>query len=402
MTSGLAASAQRLVSSPRAVAATVGVLYGGWIIAVLLVHPSPYAFVDPGRHYVQLADQKGLGLPSLPAQYGAGAANPSYYGYDGQFTWLLALHPVGARGVLDNPLYRYQRILEPVVVAALSFGQKALVPWLMLGFSWLAPIVGAWAAAAWLVGRRRAPGWALLYGLWPGVVVTVRNDLTDGIAYSLVAVALLLIDSPRKSRPVLASGVMAVAMFARQEVAIYTAMMALGLALGLFGDESSRVAPVRHRVTAAVRFVATSSVPFGAYLLFLSHWLASTPNPPPNPLSMPAPEVVADVFLLLVPSVVALWALLPSGCGWRSATTWGWATYAVHVVALLGFMAVGQVGVYYSWSFSTVFRYYIPAALGVLVCSGYARRPSRARTASLLVGAGLVGIAVPVIVARGF
>ena len=96
----------RLVSSPRSIAVTVLVIYGAWISAALLLRHSPYAFVHPGRHYVQLAGQNGFRLPPLPSKYGGTAANPSPYGYDGQFTYYIALHPAGARNLLDVPWYR--------------------------------------------------------------------------------------------------------------------------------------------------------------------------------------------------------------------------------------------------------------------------------------------------------
>src|SRR6266545_4885997 len=45
------------------------------------------------------------------------------WGYDGQFYWQIARDPLGAAQFLDNPPYRYQRILFPIVVRLLAFGQ---------------------------------------------------------------------------------------------------------------------------------------------------------------------------------------------------------------------------------------------------------------------------------------
>src|SRR5690606_33211595 len=52
-------------------------------------------------------------------------------GYDGQFTYWIALEPrpeaVGPR--LDVPAYRYQRILLPLVARLLALGLPGLIPW---------------------------------------------------------------------------------------------------------------------------------------------------------------------------------------------------------------------------------------------------------------------------------
>jgi hypothetical protein len=392
----------RLASSPRCIALVVFVIYGAWISAVLLVHHSPYAFVHPGRHYVDLAHQNGIRLPPLPSRYGGTAANPSPYGYDGQFTYYIALHPTGARGLLDVPWYRYQRILEPLFVRFVSLGSPTLVPWVMLAVSWMAVVGGTWALASWLAARGRNPVWSLLYGFWPGLMVTVRNDLTDGVAYGLVAAAVLLLDSPRRSRPVLSAVIMSLAIFARQEVAIYGVMMAAGIAAGLFPLHRTReLLPLRNRLVTALRFEAIAIGPFCVYLLFLSKWLGSAPSQNSAPVGVPIPEKLADIFLLILPAVVASWALRPSIRNPRSKHAWAWLTLFAHVVALTGFMIIGKSGVYYSWSFSTVFRYYIPVALGAVVCYGCVQGLTRKRSMVLVACGGLTMVGFPVLAGTG-
>ena len=99
----VASVAHRLISSPRSVAATVLAVYGVWICAVLALHHTPYAFVSPGSHFVQLASQRGVTLPALPSGYAGTASNPNFWGHDGQFTYYIALHPSSARYVVDVP-----------------------------------------------------------------------------------------------------------------------------------------------------------------------------------------------------------------------------------------------------------------------------------------------------------
>ena len=391
-----------LASSPRSIALAVFLGYGVWISAVLLVHHSAYAFVRPGRHYVQLALHNGIQLPALPSKYGGTAANTSPYGYDGQFTFYIALHPTGARSLLDVPWYRYQRILEPLFIRVVSLGNTTLVPWLMLAVSWLAVVGGTWALASWLTVHGRNPAWALLYGFWPGLLVTVRNDLTEGLAYGLVAASVLLLDSPRRSRPTLAAVIMSLAVFARQEAAIFGVMMAAGIAAGLFPPERSiDLSPLRSRLIAATRFVAIAVGPFLAYLLFLSRSLPPAPSQHSAPLTMPIPEKLADIFLLILPAIVASFAFRPHSRKLWSVPGWAWLTLSVHVLALITFMIAGRFGVYFSWSFSTVYRYYIPVALGTVLCCGTIQAMTRARAITLAACLGLAMAALPVLVGAG-
>ena len=272
----------------------------------------------------------------------------------------------------------------------------------MLAVSWIAVVGGTWALASWLAARGRNPAWSLLYGFWPGLIVTVRNDLTDGIAYGLVAVALLLLDSPRRSRPVLSAVIMSLAVFARQEVAIYGVMMAAAIAVGLFPlGWTPELPPFRNRLIKALRFEAIAIGPFVVYLLFLASWLRSAPTQNSAPQAVPIPERLADILLLILPAIVAVWAFRPSIRDRRSAHAWAWLTLSANALALTGFMIIGKSGVYYSWSFSTVFRYYIPVALGAVVCYGCMQRLTPARSMLLAACFSLTMVALPVLAGTG-
>jgi hypothetical protein len=301
-------------------------------------------------------------------------------------------------------LYRYQRILEPLLIRVLAFGSATLVPWLMVGVSWFAVVAGTWAVASWLVSRGRAPGWSLLYGFWPGLAVTVRYDLTDAIAYALVAFALVVLDSPNRSRPHLAAVLIAAALFARQEVAIFAVMMAIGIAAGVLPQRDNGDAGLRrHRVCLAVKFGAVATAPFCIYLALLSHQLRSAHTPISAPLSAPAPEVIGDILMVMVPATAALVAFAFGGIlSWRSFRAWALSTYSLHVLALTGFMLVAPLGVRYSWSYSTVFRYYLPVALSALLCYGSAKGLSRPRSTVLLSSFFLSMVSFPILLATGF
>jgi len=60
-------------------------------------------------------------------------------GYDGQFFLAIALDPAlrnkGTSGALDNPKFRYRRIVYPVVGYIIGFGNSELIPYAMVGMN---------------------------------------------------------------------------------------------------------------------------------------------------------------------------------------------------------------------------------------------------------------------------
>lgn len=127
----------------------------------------PMAFVRLGGHFDPRAGGQAMG-------------------YDGQFGYQIALDPLNGWRYADVPAYRYQRILFPFVVFLLSFGQPAAVPWMMLAVN-----LAAYAAGIWLLERTlehyQKPRWfALIYGLYIGLLMALRLDLTEPLAYALV------------------------------------------------------------------------------------------------------------------------------------------------------------------------------------------------------------------------
>ncbi len=119
-------------------------------------------------------------------------------GYDGQFFLFVALDPVGARPYLDEPSYRYGRILYPLLVRAAALDKPSRMP-AMLPLVNIAALIAATAALARFLQRRGTSPWfALLFGLYPGVFLATTRDLSEPFAYSLVALALLTLDRPER------------------------------------------------------------------------------------------------------------------------------------------------------------------------------------------------------------
>jgi hypothetical protein len=119
-------------------------------------------------------------------------------GYDGQFSYRLALDPFtnerSAEGMsLDIPAYRQQRILYPVLAWAVSLGRSTLLAAALALVNVAAVATLAWLAARFSVLHGRSPLWGLALAALPSCIVALANDLGEIVlAASLVAAALAL------------------------------------------------------------------------------------------------------------------------------------------------------------------------------------------------------------------
>ncbi len=112
-------------------------------------------------------------------------------GYDGQFTYDIAVHPWSAAPQLDVPAYRYQRILQPALARLLALGQEGLIPWAILGLDLAALAFGTALLEALLVAEHTTRWYALTYGLFGGIFFAVRVSTSEPLAYGLVLAAIL-------------------------------------------------------------------------------------------------------------------------------------------------------------------------------------------------------------------
>ena len=116
-------------------------------------------------------------------------------GYDGMMFYRLALEPFTRvqtkYGVtLDEPSYRQQRILYPVIVWMLSLGNHEWVPLLMVVVHLLA--IGAMALGAGGIVRQYGidPLWGLLVPLYPGFLISFSRDTAEIVAAAFAVGAL--------------------------------------------------------------------------------------------------------------------------------------------------------------------------------------------------------------------
>jgi len=169
-----------------AAAALIALLAYGGVLAVLL-----------RKHEgdVSLMVIAGGGLVD-PSQTPPGlTVDPKSGGYDGMMFYRLALEPFTrvrtAYGItLDEPSYRQQRILYPVIVWMLSLGNAEWVPWLMVVVNLLA--IGFMALGAGGIARQYgiAPLWGVLVPLYPGFLISFSRDTAEIVAAAFAVCAL--------------------------------------------------------------------------------------------------------------------------------------------------------------------------------------------------------------------
>jgi hypothetical protein len=116
-------------------------------------------------------------------------------GYDGQYYLGLAADPTHARDYMGiESGIVYSRVGYPALIRLTSAGNVSAMPYAMIVINLVAVIAGTLAVGLWLI-RRGLPPWpAALYGLYPGLIFCVIRDLTEPLAYALVAIAVLLFD----------------------------------------------------------------------------------------------------------------------------------------------------------------------------------------------------------------
>ncbi len=166
-----------------------------------------------------------LALAELAGENSAGQAGPA--GYDGQFAYYIALDPAPEHAAqhLDDPPYRYQRILYPLLTRILAFGSPEAIPWILIGVNLAAQTLGTAALAWWLHSRGVWPGFALTYAGWVGLVSGVGLDLNEPLTFALVMSSWL---AWSRERPAWAAALMAAALLTKESAILFWAAMLMG------------------------------------------------------------------------------------------------------------------------------------------------------------------------------
>jgi hypothetical protein len=192
------------------VVACVAVFYAVFVSVRLEQHGALW-FVHLGSSFLSAAHTSDVISPSLGAQ--------NADGYDGQYYFAVAADPGHAHDYIGgNAGVVYSRLFYPAVSRGASLGSVTALPYAMLVINVLAVVAGTAAVALWFVNRGFSPWPALLYGLFPGLVLTVFRDLTEPLAFGLAAVAVLAFDRRRSRRLVLSALILALAVLTRETI----------------------------------------------------------------------------------------------------------------------------------------------------------------------------------------
>jgi hypothetical protein len=87
-------------------------------------------------------------------------------------------------------------------------------------------VAGTLALAIWLTRHGRSPWLAALYGLWPGLSLSLFRDLVEPLAYCLVAVAILVFSTERRGRLVVSCALLACALLTRETTLVFPLVLA--------------------------------------------------------------------------------------------------------------------------------------------------------------------------------
>jgi len=257
-------------------AALVGGFYAVLLIGLLgFARHDPRDFIEIGHRYIDRSHASA-----------AIRVDPTYRnylpgdGYDGQFYYFIALDPANAQDYIDAPIYRYERIVYPLLARLLAAGQASLIPATMIAINWLAVTGGTLAVAARLRASGASGWWAIVFGLAPGMYLALRRDLAEALAYALVALGIYLFYRGRARLPWSAI-VFALAVLTRETTAVFPVILAAALVL-----ENPRTPALHHKGTGRISqrlagptlFLAISILPFLLYRVALTIWLQGRGN----------------------------------------------------------------------------------------------------------------------------
>lgn len=305
--------------APLAVATLTLLIYLLWIISFFA-----------GGHDARDLTFMGLRLLRQSHVSGVITIDPRYHyypndiGYDGQYFYYMALDPRNAHEYMDFPSYRYTRILYPMAARLLALGQPALIPYTLLLLNWLAIGAGTFLVAAWLKRRSLSPWLALIYGCYPGLFLALQHDLSEPLAYALVALGVYLYDYGGRRRLLTAGVAFGLAALARETTAVFAICYAANTLL--VGGQSGEGWWARARANwrPALMLAGLALGPLALYKGFLTLWLGAA-GVPSSVLPAPVPfggllvlwpwngQQIMGVLTVVLPALIcaaaALWAL---------------------------------------------------------------------------------------------
>jgi hypothetical protein len=209
---------------PLRPAALVAAIYALWLAVVFAAGRDARDFTIINRAMVAHCHDSSVIRVDPSYHY-----QPPNIGYDGAFYYLIALDPLHAACYLDDANYRYSRILYPLAARVLALNQIDWIPVTMILVNFLSIVLGTWLLAAWLRGKGLSPWLALIYGLYPGLFVSLWRDLTEPLSYALVIAAIFLLDFGGRRKAIWAGCCFGLAALARETAVLFA--IAYGVSL---------------------------------------------------------------------------------------------------------------------------------------------------------------------------
>ncbi len=119
-------------------------------------------------------------------------------GYDGQFNYRFALDPFSNQPVLhgisiDRPAYRHQRIFYSLLAWAITGGNSAFIPVVLVLINLVSACGLTALAAKYAIEQGRGSHWSLALGLYPGFLLSYALDLGHTLEILLLFGAFLLV-----------------------------------------------------------------------------------------------------------------------------------------------------------------------------------------------------------------
>jgi hypothetical protein len=244
--------------------------YALWIGAYLAAGHEPRDFIKLGYRFVLRSHASHVIVYDPHYHYPPNHDAPNGTGYDGQFYYYEAVDFRHARFYMDDPAYRYSRVLYPVAARVLAAGQAGAVPVTLILVNWLAIGGGTLALAVWLRRRGSSPWAAALFGIYPGLLLAVQRDLTEPLAYALVAWGIYVFDFGGRQRIVSAGLIFGLAGLARQTTLVFPLCYAAAELLRGEGGVGERA---RRNAAPAAAILVLGVLPFVIWTVFLWVWL---------------------------------------------------------------------------------------------------------------------------------
>lgn len=244
--------------------------------------------------------------------------------YDGANYYLIALDPLHARYYVTGGTYYYSRVLYPITARLLALGQTDLIPYTLILINLISVVWGTVMLAAWLRRRHVPPWYALMYTADSGVFVAVQRDLTEPLAYALLATGIYILQFGGKRRVFLSGICFGLAVLTRDKAVILALVGALGFLLGAdLGPSKVHLPQIRRRLPGTIALGAVTLLPYVALKVFLYLWMHSVTIAPAQQVAPLAAMfsarvsgqiLLSDVLAAMIPAAICLgmivWAVI--------------------------------------------------------------------------------------------